>query len=80
MVEGGADSLSEEVVMEGIFYGHQQLQVLLDLQEELQAALGKSKRQVEKPEIAEALARKVEEAAAEGMKEVIKSCLSDLFV
>ncbi|MFC1845041.1 polyribonucleotide nucleotidyltransferase [Thermodesulfobacteriota bacterium] len=71
MVEGGADSLSEEVVMEGIFYGHQQLQILLDMQEELQAALGKPKRQVEKPEIDEALARKVEETAAAGMTEVI---------
>ena len=71
MVEGGADSLSEEVVMEGIFYGHQQLQILLDMQEELQAALGKPKRQVEKPEIDEDLARKVEKAAAAGMKEVI---------
>jgi polyribonucleotide nucleotidyltransferase len=71
MVEGGADSLSEEVVMEGIFYGHQQLQILLDLQEELRAALGKIKRQVEKPEIDEALARKVKEVAAAGMTEVI---------
>jgi polyribonucleotide nucleotidyltransferase len=71
MVEGGADSLSEEVVMEGIFYGHQQLQVLLDMQEELRTALGKPKRRVEKPEIDEALAKKVEEAAAAGMNEVI---------
>jgi polyribonucleotide nucleotidyltransferase len=71
MVEGGADSLSEQVVMEGIFYGHQQLQILLDLQEELRAALGKTKRQVEKPEIDEALARKVKEVAAAGMTEVI---------
>jgi polyribonucleotide nucleotidyltransferase len=71
MVEGGADSLPEEVVMEGIFYGHQQLQALLDLQEELRSALGKPKRQVEKPEIDEALAKKVEEAAAAGMIEVI---------
>jgi polyribonucleotide nucleotidyltransferase len=71
MVEGGADSLSEEVVMEGIFYGHQQLQILLDMQEELQAALGKAKLQVEKPEIDEVLARKVEEVAAAGMAEVI---------
>ena len=71
MVEGGADSLPEEVVMEGIFYGHQQLQILLDLQEELRAALGKTKRQVEKPEIDEALARKVKEVAAAGMSEVI---------
>jgi len=71
MVEGGADNLSEELVMEGIFYGHQQLQILLDLQEELQSALGKTKRQVEQPEIDTALAGKVEEAAAAGMTEVI---------
>ena len=71
MVEGGADNLSEEVVMDGIFYGHQQLQILLDIQEELRAALGKPKRLVQKPEIDEALAEKVEEAAAAGMAEVI---------
>ncbi len=71
MVEGGADNLSEEVVMEGIFYGHQQLQILLDIQEELRAALGKPKRPVQKPEIDEALAEKVEETAAAGMAEVI---------
>jgi polyribonucleotide nucleotidyltransferase len=73
MVEGGADSLSEDTVMEGIFYGHQQLQVLLDMQEELQSALGKPKRQVEKPEIDEALAKMVEVAAAAGMVEVIST-------
>jgi polyribonucleotide nucleotidyltransferase len=71
MVEGGADSLSEETIMEGIFYGHQQLQALLDLQEELKAALGKTKRQVEKPEIDEVLAQKVAEVATAGMTEVI---------
>ncbi len=71
MVEGGADNLSEDEVMEGIFYGHQQIQVILDMQEELRSALGKPKRQVEKPEIDEALAKKVEEVAAAGMIEVI---------
>jgi len=73
MVEGGADNLSEEVIMEGIFYGHQQLQILLDMQEELRAALGKTKRQVEKPEIDEALAKKVAEVAAAGVAEVIST-------
>ena len=71
MVEGGADNLSEELVMEGIFYGHQQLQILLDIQEELQAALSKTKRPVEMPEIDETLAAKVKEVAAAGMTEVI---------
>jgi polyribonucleotide nucleotidyltransferase len=41
------------------------------MQEELQDALGKTKRQVEKPEIDEALAQKVKELAAAGMTEVI---------
>jgi polyribonucleotide nucleotidyltransferase len=59
------------VVLDGIFYGHQQLQILLDLQEELRAALGKTKCQVEQPEIDEVLAGKVEEAASAGMAEVI---------
>jgi len=73
MVEGGADNLSEELVMEGIFYGHEQLQQLLDMQEELRVALGKTKRQVEMPEIDEALAKRVEEVAAAGVAEVIST-------
>jgi polyribonucleotide nucleotidyltransferase len=73
MVEGGADNLTEDVVMEGIFYGHEQLQQLLDLQEELRIALGKTKRQVEIPEIDAALAKRVEEAAAAGIAEVIST-------
>ncbi len=71
MVEGDADNLSEDEVLEGIFYGHQQLQILLDMQEELQSALGKTKRQVVKPEVDEALAQKVKEVAAAEMIEVI---------
>jgi len=71
MVEGGADSLSEEEVMEGIFFGHENLQVVLDLQEELRAAIGKPKRHVAQPEIDEVLAKKVEEVAAAGMTDVI---------
>ena len=71
MVEGGADSLSEEEVMEGIFFGHENLQRILDLQEELRAAIGKPKRQVAQPEIDEVLAKKVEEVAAAGMTDVI---------
>jgi polyribonucleotide nucleotidyltransferase len=71
MVEGGTDNLSEEEAMDGIFYGHQQLQTLLDMQEELRSALGKPKRPVEKPEVDEILAKKVKEIAAAEMTEVI---------
>jgi len=73
MVEGGADNLTEDVVMEGIFYGHEQLQQLLDMQEELRIVLGKTKRQVEIPEVDEVLAKRVEEVAAAGVAEVIST-------
>jgi len=73
MVEGGADSLSEEEIMEGIFFGHEKLQTILDLQEELRVALGKPKREVAQPEIDEALAKRVEELAATGIAEVIST-------
>ncbi len=39
MVEGGGNELSEEDLLEAIFFGHQSLQPLLDLQEELKQKL-----------------------------------------
>ena len=44
MVEGGANIVSESVVIDALFAAHQALQPLLDMQEELQRALGKAKR------------------------------------
>lgn len=72
MVEGGADSLSEEVVMEGIFFGHQGLQPILDIQEELQAALGQTKREVPAPvAVDQNLQDRVKAVATGPMLEVI---------
>ncbi len=44
MVEGGAEIVSEAIVVDALFEAHQALQPLLDLQLELQKALGKPKR------------------------------------
>lgn len=44
MVEAGAKILPEEVMAEAILFGHRALQPLVDLQEELQKAVGKPKR------------------------------------
>jgi len=49
MVEGGAKQLSEDVMLDALFTAHQELQVLLDLQDELQKAVGKPKRTVTPP-------------------------------
>ncbi len=43
MVEAGAKLLSEDIMAEAILFGHRALQPLVDLQEELQKAVGKAK-------------------------------------
>ena len=50
MVEGGAKQLSEDVMLDALFTAHEALQQLLDLQDELQKALGKPKRAVDATE------------------------------
>ena len=46
MVEGGASEVSEAELLDAIFFAHQEIQPILDMQEELRAALGKPKRPV----------------------------------
>ena len=50
MVEGGTNLLTEKEVLEAIWFGHQGLQPLLDMQEELAAAVGKPKRSFDPPQ------------------------------
>ncbi len=73
MVEGQADNLSEDVILDAIFTVHEQVQPLIDLQEDLQQSNGKPKREVEPPVVNEELKAKVEEIAAEGMKKVVST-------
>jgi polyribonucleotide nucleotidyltransferase len=44
MVEGGAQFVSESEMIEAIFYGHEALQPMLDMQIEMKRELGKEKR------------------------------------
>ncbi|MFH1090537.1 MAG: polyribonucleotide nucleotidyltransferase, partial [Pseudomonadota bacterium] len=44
MVEGGAQQVSEADFLEAIFFAHREMQPIIDMQEELRAALGKPKR------------------------------------
>jgi polyribonucleotide nucleotidyltransferase len=71
MVEGRTGELSEDVVLEGIFFAHEGIQPLIDLQNQLREELGKPKREVIPPEVNETLKAKVEELAAAGMEEVV---------
>ena len=45
MVEAGANEVTEDVLVEALSFGHQSIQPLIDLQEEMRAAIGKEKRE-----------------------------------
>lgn len=71
MVEGKADTLSESVVLEAIFFAFEQLQPLIAVQKDLQTTNGREKRGVEVPQIDQELYDRIVEIAAPGMDEVI---------
>jgi polyribonucleotide nucleotidyltransferase len=63
MVEGGGDIVPDAEMLEALFFAHDGLQPILDLQEELQEAVGKTKRPKPVIEVDEALAARVTEVA-----------------
>jgi polyribonucleotide nucleotidyltransferase len=71
MVEGKAGELSEDVILEAIFFAHTGIQPLIDLQLQLQQELGKKKREVVAPTIDLKLKETVETLAVAGMDEVV---------
>ncbi len=71
MVEGGADSVSEEKILSGLFLGHESLQSLIDLQNKLGSELGRKKINFESPVVDEVLRDKVVRIAGIGMEEII---------
>lgn len=73
MVEGQTDGLSEEEVLSAIFFVHEQVQPLIDLQEDLQTSNGVPKRVVEPPVIDEELKGKIAELVEEGLDKVVRT-------
>ena len=71
MVEGRTGELAEDVILEAIFFGHESIQPLIKMQNDLRDEIGKPKREVSPPEVNETLLAKVEEVAAAGMEEVV---------
>ncbi|PIE57162.1 MAG: polyribonucleotide nucleotidyltransferase [Desulfobulbus propionicus] len=73
MVEGKTAELSEEVVLDAIFFAHEQIQPLIDLQHQMAGSVGRTKRAVDVPEINEALKARIEELAGAGVEEVVST-------
>jgi len=71
MVEAGAQFVSESDMIDAIFYGHEAIQPMLDMQERLKAEAGKPKRMIPPPAGDETLEARVREIASPLLKEVI---------
>ncbi|AMV72086.1 polyribonucleotide nucleotidyltransferase [Desulfuromonas carbonis] len=69
MVEGEADLVSEDEMLEAIFFGHRSLQPLIDMQLKLQELVGVAKREFVVAETDAALEARVKELAAERLAE-----------
>jgi len=71
MVEGGATEVPESVVLEAIDVAHQEIKRIVAMQKDLQAKVGKPKREVVPPVRNEDLERKVEANVLDKIKETI---------
>ena len=71
MVEGSANVVSEMDLLEAIFYGHQEMQPVIDLQIELHESAGKPKRSFVPPERDENLLQRIENETAQHIHETI---------
>jgi polyribonucleotide nucleotidyltransferase len=72
MVEGGAQIVPEEEILEALFAGHDALQPLLQIQEEIRQALGKPKRHVPLAELNHAVSKWVEELALSKLQQALE--------
>jgi polyribonucleotide nucleotidyltransferase len=72
MVEGKADMLSEDDVLEAIWYGQESLQPILAIQEELKGLSGKPKIECKGEEIEPDFKERVEDIAREKVEEAIR--------
>ena len=72
MVEGGAQMLPEDAILEALFAGHEAIQPLIQIQEEIRREVGKAKREVPLVELDHAVVRWVEGLALTKLKQALE--------
>ncbi|MCX5821860.1 MAG: polyribonucleotide nucleotidyltransferase [Deltaproteobacteria bacterium] len=69
MMEGGAEEVAEDVIVDAIDFGLEQMRPVIDLQDKMRQDKGKAKRAVPARVVDEALAAKVSAVALAGLQE-----------
>jgi polyribonucleotide nucleotidyltransferase len=72
MVEGGAQMVPEDEVLEALFAGHRAIQPLLEIQEQLRREIGKAKREVPLAKLDPNVFKRVEELALAKLKQALE--------
>jgi polyribonucleotide nucleotidyltransferase len=72
MVEGGAQVVPESEILEALFAGHEAIQPLLQIQEEIRQAVGKPKREVPLAGLDHNVVRRVENLAQAKLKQALE--------
>ena len=73
MVEAGANEVSEKDMLEAIMFGHEEIKRLVEFQEEIVAAVGREKMEVQLFDLDAELKSKVEEEATDAIVQAIKT-------
>jgi len=71
MVEGEGQIVSEQEILEAIFYANEEMQPIIDLQEKLKEIAGVEKRELQQEIIDETLLERVKTMAMDGTKEAL---------
>jgi polyribonucleotide nucleotidyltransferase len=71
MVEAGGNEVSEELFVEALEFGHKAIQPLIDVQEEMRAAIGKEKREVVMATLDEGIVTAVKNRLGNRVKELV---------
>ncbi|SDJ71493.1 polyribonucleotide nucleotidyltransferase [Sediminibacillus albus] len=72
MVEAGAEEVPEEIMLEAIMFGHEEIKRLVAFQEKVIAEVGKEKKEVKLFELDEAFSAEVEEKAKAKLVQAIQ--------
>jgi len=71
MVEAGAQGVSEEVMVEALMFGHNEIKKLCRLQREMYEKLGITKREVVKPELDQEMLTEIEGQITEELRDAL---------
>ncbi|MFN2136019.1 MAG: polyribonucleotide nucleotidyltransferase, partial [Candidatus Promineifilaceae bacterium] len=71
MVEAGANEVDEATLLDALAFGFEAIQPIIAVQEEMRAAVGKEKREVELAAVDEELAEHVRERIGERMSQIV---------